>query len=131
MQNFSLEFWRKFIETNNDFSETCVIKNAIDDKMLDKLNAGIMEVLKNRLLTKEIDNGFRLYIEGNEQDDEYLKKLCETPPKTSENISDYTKRIFNKKFGFIINSGERHSDYISKTILNAVSPLIKLRIINF
>lgn len=127
MQNFSIDFWRDFIKTNNDFSETCVIKDAISKDMLNELNLGIMEVLSNRLTMKDINNGIRVYIEGKEQDDDYLKKLCETPPVKTDDIKSYTDRVFDKKFGFIINSGERHSDYIAYNILKAVKPLIDLK----
>ncbi|MDE5436409.1 hypothetical protein KRE40_06975 [Elizabethkingia meningoseptica] len=127
MENFSTKFWEDFIHANGNFTETCVIKNAITPKMLDDLNVGIMEVLKNRLTHRDIDEGFRVYIDGIEQKDEYLNELCTRPPKDTDDISSYTAGIFNKKFGFIINSGERHSDQISKNILQAVSPLIALK----
>lgn len=127
MDNFSIKFWKDFIKTNRDFTETCVIKNAIDSTMLDELNAGIMEVLRNRLVLKDINEGFRVYIEGIEQKEDYLNELCLTPPNKDDDITSYTSRIFDKKFGFIINSGERHSDYISKNILKAVTPLIGLK----
>ena len=100
MKNFSIDFWRDFLKTNNDFTETCVIKDAISSEMLNELNLGIMEVLSNRLSMKDINNGFRIYIEGKEQDDDYLKKICETPPLNSDNIKSYTDKIFDKKFGF-------------------------------
>ncbi|MDV2460303.1 hypothetical protein CMU96_13095 [Elizabethkingia anophelis] len=127
MDNFSIKFWKDFIKTNGDFTETCVIKNAIDSTMLYELNAGIMEVLKNRLVLKDVNEGFRVYIEGIEQKEDYLNELCLNPPNNEDDITSYTSRIFDKKFGFIINSGERHSDYISKNILKAVSPLIGLK----
>lgn len=127
MKKFSLSFWQDFIKTNCDFSETCVIKNAINPVMLDELNSGIMEVLKNRLTMKDINSGFRVYIEGLEQDDDYLNNLCLTPPNDDEDLTTYTSRIFDKKFGFIINSGEKHSDLISSNIINAVKPLIELK----
>jgi len=38
MENFSLKFWQYFINVNNDFSTTCVVKNAINFNMLNKLN---------------------------------------------------------------------------------------------
>ncbi|WPC14423.1 hypothetical protein LEQ04_07215 [Riemerella anatipestifer] len=75
MKNFSIDFWRDFLKTNNDFTETCVIKDAISSEMLNELNLGIMEVLSNRLSMKDINNGIRIYIEGKEQDDDYLKKF--------------------------------------------------------
>ncbi len=59
--------------------------------------------------------------------EDYLNELCLTPPNKDDDITSYTSRIFDKKFGFIINSGERHSDYISKNILKAVTPLIGLK----
>ncbi|OPC39842.1 hypothetical protein [Elizabethkingia anophelis] len=127
MDDFSIKFWKDFVKTNRDFTETCVIKNAIDSTMLDELNAGIMEVLRNRLVLKDINDGFRVYIEGIEQKEDYLNELCLTPPNKDDDITSYTSRIFDKKFGFIINSGERHSDYISKNILKAITPLIGLK----
>ncbi|WP_185097773.1 hypothetical protein [Elizabethkingia anophelis] len=41
MEDFSIKFWKDFVKTNRDFTETCVIKNAIDSTMLDELNAGM------------------------------------------------------------------------------------------
>lgn len=127
MKNFSSEFWKDFVKTNNDFSETCVIKDAIAPVMLDDLNEGIMELLRNRFQTKDVDQGFRVYIEGIEQKDQYLKDLCNNPPLENEDITSYTSRVFDKKFGFIINSGERHSDLIAKNILESVNPLVDLK----
>jgi len=86
-----------------------------------------MEVLKNRLTMKDIDNGFRVYIDGIEQEDDYLNNLCSTPPREEENITTYTNRIFEKKFGLIINGGERHSDLISNNIISAIQPLLELK----
>jgi len=127
MKNFSLKFWQSFINVNNDFSTACVVKNAINFNMLNKLNIGVMEVLKNRLTMKDIDNGFRVYIDGIEQEDDYLNNLCSTPPREEENITTYTNRIFEKKFGLIINGGERHSDLISNNIISAIQPLLELK----
>jgi len=127
MKNFSLKFWQNFINVNNNFSTTCVVKNAINFDVLNQLNIGVMEVLKNRLTMKDINNGFRVYIESVEQEDDYLNKLCLTPPQEDENITTYTNRIFDKKFGIIINGGEKHSDLISNNIINAIQPLLELK----
>jgi len=76
---------------------------------------------------KDIDNGFRVYIESVEQEDDYLNKLCLTLPTENENITTYTNRVFDKKFGIIINGGEKHSDLISNNIINAIQPLLELK----
>jgi len=84
-----------------------------------------MEVLIERFKLDQIGRGFRVYLDGKEQDDAYLKNLCKNIPELDENIIEYSKRVFNTKFGIIINSGEKHSDIISERIMNLMQPLIE------
>ena len=74
-----------------------------------------MEVLSNRLSMKDINNGFRIYIEGKEQDDDYLKKICETPPLNSDNIKSYTDSPLVSIIVITYNSGK----YVLETLESA------------
>lgn len=123
-KSFTEPWWENFLLSNNNFTEPCIIKNALDNNLIDILNKGVMEVLKSRLNLEHIRDGFRTYIEGEQQNDEYALALCKTPPLANENITEFTKRIFDKKFGLIINNGEKHSEIISEKIQNAVQPLL-------
>ncbi|MEZ7514489.1 hypothetical protein [Flavobacterium frigidarium] len=125
LNSFDNHFWEKFLKENENFTQTCVMKNAISDDLVDTLNKGVMEVLIERFKLDQIGRGFRVYLDGKEQDDAYLKNLCKTIPELDENIIEYSKRVFNTKFGIIINSGEKHSDIISERIMNLMQPLIE------
>lgn len=124
--NFTQDFWKKFLKTNENFSQACVIQNALTPELTAILHKGIMEVLINRLTKNDVDQGIRIYLNGKEQEDTYLKSLCHKPPKKNEDIVEYSKRIFDDKFGIIINSGEKHSDVISEKVIECVQPLIEL-----
>jgi len=117
-------FWENFLKSSNNFLETTVIKDAISESDISKLNQGVMDVIRNRLNLEDIEEGFRVYLNGKEQNEDYLKNLCKTPPTEDEDIEAYYKRMFNTKFGIIINSGERHSEAIAQIIGNAAAPLI-------
>ena len=124
---FSKEWWEKFLISNQNFSKTIVIKDVIDDQLTENLNLGVLEVLKERFRLNEVTNGFRVYIEGVEQREEFNKTLCETLPHLkNKNITEYCEKVFNQKFGIIINGGERHSEYIANNIYNAISPLMEI-----
>ena len=126
LEQFSKDYWENFITQNKGFSEACVLKDAMSPNLVNELNLGIMEVLKNRLSREDISDGFRVYIESKEQDDKYLLDLCKSPPNDGENIEEFAQRTFDKKFGIIINSGEKHSDRISENIIKSISPLIDI-----
>jgi len=125
LNSFDNHFWEKFLKENENFTQTCVMKNAISDDLVDTLNKGVMEILIERFKLDQIGRGFRVYLDGKEQDDASLKNLCKTIPELDENIIEYSKRVFNTKFGIIINSGEKHSDIISERIMNLMQPLIE------
>ncbi|WP_010521702.1 cupin domain-containing protein [Aquimarina agarivorans] len=124
---FSKEFWKEFIHSNNDFQKPCVVNNAIDCTLVKELNNGVLNVLQNRFKLSDVGDGIRVYIDGEEQSDQYLLSLCKNPPKKDENIEEFTSRIFDKKFGIIINSGEKHSTTIANKIRKAIKPLLAIK----
>jgi len=125
-ETFTKEWWVNFLKKNQNFTETCVFKDAISPQMVEILHKGVMEVLRERLTHKQYNDGFRIYLDGVEQDDDYYKNLAINPPKETEDILQYAQRTFDKKFGIIINFGEKHSDLIAENIRIAVAPLIEL-----
>jgi hypothetical protein len=124
VQSFSDTWWENFIETNKNFTQACVLKQAINPSLVNELNKGIIEVLNNRYKLKHLGEGIRVYIEGKEQNNNFLLDLSKNPPLENEDVITYLNRTFDKKFGIIINSGEKHSDIINHKILQAIQPLI-------
>lgn len=123
-KSFSTPWWTEFININQNFTQACVMKNCIDDDLLHKLHEGVVEVINTRFKVGDLGSGFRLYLDGVEQKDLFLKSLSENLFLDGETISEYAARTFKAKFAFIINYGEKHSDLISYNILNSVQPLI-------
>ncbi|MDO5616291.1 MAG: hypothetical protein Q4G16_08885 [Cruoricaptor ignavus] len=122
---FSSEWWDYFLSKNKKFTEPCVIKNCLNQNLVQNLTEGVFEMLKERYKIEHIHRGFRVYIEGVEQDNLFSRNLALNPPKKNENIIEYLEGIFDKKFGMIINSGEKYSDILSDTLLEKIRPLIE------
>ncbi|OJJ17503.1 hypothetical protein BKI52_26920 [marine bacterium AO1-C] len=126
IESFTQEWWKNFLQINQNFTETCVIEDVMNDELVEELQLGILQVLKERYKKDDIYDGFRVYLDGEEQNDSFLENLCKTPPLEGEDITAYTKRMFEQKFGIIINAGEKHSDIIANNIIKFLHPLMEL-----
>jgi len=126
LKSFTQEWWKDFLKINQNFTETCVIQDVMNEELVDELQLGILQVLKERYKRDDIYDGFRVYLDGKEQDERFLENLCTTPPQEGEDITAYTERMFDQKFGIIINSGEKHSDIIANNIIKCMHPLMEL-----
>lgn len=121
-------FWTSLLKRSNDLKKTCVVKNALAPELIQKLKNGAHEVLMNRTLHEELSQGFRLYLEGEEQTESFSKQFIQKNHILEhETIEQYTRRVFDKKFGMIINFAERHSDLLSHELIKHLSPLINLK----
>ncbi len=123
--SFNRDWWLNFIEKNASFTETSVYKNVLADSLVNTLNDGVFEMLQSRINRLDIENGFRLYINGEELPDSETRKLLKANPlKDGENIQEYSKRVFGDNFGIITNYGEKHSEILAEYILKTVQPLL-------
>ena len=121
---FNTKWWDEFLAKNKNFTEPCVMKDCLDQSYIDLLNNGIVEMLQERYKVQHVDRGFRVYVEGVEQNSDFCKNLSLNPPKENENLSNYFGSIFDKKFGMIINSGEKYSEIFADSLLIKLKPLI-------
>lgn len=125
--NFTKDWWFKFIEKNISFSETQVYKNVFSEELTTTLTNGVHEMLQSRINRFDIDSGFRLYLEGKEVSDENVRKIIEKNPlKDDVSIEQYCKRNFGNNFGIITNYGEKHSDILAEHILKTIRPLFDI-----
>ncbi|MEN9611602.1 MAG: hypothetical protein RLZZ628_2416 [Bacteroidota bacterium] len=110
-------FWDTFLEKNKHFTETCVYENIIKRADLELLSKETMNVIKELCRFRTNAYGFRIYIEGKEQDYNYLQAFYRNPPLDDEDITQYAQRIFpDKKFGMILNRCEKFSDKMATRI---------------
>ena len=67
MKNYlDKKYWQSFIDKNENFTTTCVLKDSFSNEDRDTLYNGVTETLYKRIHDKILDNGFRLYFEGDE-----------------------------------------------------------------
>lgn len=127
VQSFSTDWWSNFLDNSENFTKTKVCKNVISQEDVDVLNAEIIKILQDIYSHKTNQYGFRIYLEGAEQDNMYISKLFETSPTENETIENYTNRIFGKqKFGMILNRIEKFSEKVSNNILLKLQPLLDI-----
>ncbi|EMY3554043.1 hypothetical protein [Flavobacterium psychrophilum] len=124
-KSFSSEWWDDFLGESENFTKTNVFKDVISKDDVSLLNGEIIKVLQEIYTHKTNQYGFRVYLDGKEQDNTYMSKLFETPPTENETIEDYTKRIFDEqKFGMILNRTEKFSEKMAHDILLKIQPLL-------
>ncbi|MDB0616409.1 hypothetical protein [Tenacibaculum dicentrarchi] len=120
-------FWLNFIDVNENFNNTCVIKESFSDTDKNILFDSVREVLYKRINDKILDKGFRLYFEGEKLNKDSTKEFfLQNPPKMDEDIIEYCKRIFDKKFGIIMNNNEVFSEQLASRVFEMIKPLFDL-----
>ncbi len=121
------EFWLNFVDVNENFSDSCVIKDSFDENDKNILMNGVTETLYRRINDKNLFKGFRLYFEGEEISKENTDEFfLLNPPKENEDIIEYCKRIFDKKFGIIMNNNEAFSEKLASRVIEMMQPLFEV-----
>lgn len=128
MKNYlDKEFWLNFIDVNENFSDSCVIKDSFDETDKNILMNGVTETLYRRINDKNLFKGFRLYFEGEESSKENTDNFfLSNPPNANEDIIEYCKRIFDKKFGIIMNNNEAFSEKLASRVIEMMQPLFEV-----
>ena len=123
---FSLEWWNVFLKENENFTKTKVFKNVISTKDIVFLNGEIIKILQELYTLKTNKYGFRVYLEGKLQNNDFMTDLFENHlPFYNENITEYFDRVFSdKKFGMIINHTEKFSEDLAHNVLLKIQPLL-------
>ena len=120
-------FWLDFIDKTENFTNTCVFENSFSIEDRNTLYNGVTETLYRRINEKILDKGFRLYFEGEELNKEFTNTfLTQNPPKANEDIIDYCNRVFDKRFGIIMNNNEAFSEQLASRVLKMMSSLFEI-----
>jgi hypothetical protein len=125
VKSFSTEWWDNFLRDSGNFTKTKVYKDVISKDDVNLLKDEAVKILQEIYSHKTTNYGFRVYLDGKDQDNDYISKLFEKPPTEKEKIENYANRIFEKqKFGMIINRTEKFSEKVSHNILLKLQPLL-------
>ncbi len=122
-KSFSKKWWNQFNVDSRDLTIPIVAENAVKDDV-SKLKKGIYEMLQN-LENDEDFKPWRVWVDG-VQDKKLEKSLIKDPIKNENDLIPWQKRNFgDKKFGIILNDGQRYSDDVRETITNYFNPFLK------
>ena len=125
-QKFDSIWWDNFLLETKNMSETTVFKGCILKEETRLMQSYILEILSDLARMRTNKHGYRVYIEGVMLNNSEMKQIYDSPPLKDENLKDWSVRTFgNKKFGMIINQGERFNLDLSKSIALKLKPLLE------
>lgn len=125
--SFDKSFWKDFINLSDNFRTTCVINESFSKEDNDLLFKGVTEALYTRIKEKLVQDGFRIWKDDEQLSDIELKSFCEkNKPTEGEDLISYCNRVFDTKFGVILNNNESFSEKLATRISEFVAPLCDL-----
>ncbi|NHQ81107.1 hypothetical protein HA051_05860 [Chromobacterium vaccinii] len=123
---FSNTWWDKFITQTNSLNQPAVIKNAISQDRVESYKQSVMGILSQLGKLKTTQFGYRVYVEGRQLDFEEMEDFFERAPHDAETLEQWTDRVFGgKKFGIILNSGEKFDLKLTSEIAICLSPFFE------
>ncbi len=124
--NFNSDWWDSFLETTENMSKTSVFKNRINKQETSLMRSLVLEVLAEIGKLRTVQYGYRVYVDDKQLSFNEILPILDTPPMAEETIEEWSKRVFGeKKFGMIINVGEKFNLALSKLIALKVQPLLE------
>lgn len=123
---FSDEWWNEFLLETRRLSAPAVFANAIAPDRIAFLQQSVLSVVATLCRLRTVRYGFRAYADGRLLDRDEMQKVYDQPPLPDENLEGWTQRVFqDRKFGFIINAGEKFDEAFSRDIAIAMAPLLR------
>ncbi|SEM61421.1 hypothetical protein SAMN04488505_105190 [Chitinophaga rupis] len=117
VKKFSAEWWDNFLEVTQGQTKTAVFKNCMDKDETALLRSLVLDILKELCILRTVKYGFRAYVNGRIINTEEMGQIYDAPPLEGEDVETWSARVFgDKKFGMIINLGEKFNLQLSTII---------------
>ncbi len=121
---FNDEWWDTFIKETKNLTQTTVFKNCLTKQDTKEMRNFLVEILRDLSELRTNQYGYRVYEDGVILDDTEMNRIYDSPPLKNEPLEEWVKRTFgNKKFGMIINEGERFNMELSRKMALRTKPL--------
>lgn len=120
---YDTEWWDEFLVKTNNLTKTSVFKDCMNKDETKLLRTYILQVLQTLAKLRTTQYGYRVYVDGKQLDHTEMKLVYDFPPYDGEALEDWAKRVFGeKKFGMILNLGEKFNLALSKNIALKTQP---------
>jgi hypothetical protein len=126
-KTFSSDWWENtFLKTTDSFSKTSVLKNCLPKSETSIMRNDIMDIIRFLCELRTTQFGFRVFVSGKQLNRKQMNKIYDSPPKENETINSWADRTFkDKKFGMIINRGEKLNQELAKRMAYKITPLLQ------
>lgn len=123
---FSDAWWNEFLLETRRLSAPAVFANAIAPDRIAFLRQSVLNVVATICRLRTVQYGFRAYADSRQLDRDEMQWVYDHPPLAGESLETWTQRVFaDRKFGFIINAGEKFDEAFSQDIAIAMAPLLR------
>ncbi len=125
-QPFSDAWWNEFLLETRQLSAPAVFAKAIEPDRIAFHRQSVLNVVATLFRLRTARYGFRAYVDGRLLDRDEMEKVYDQPPAPGESLEAWCARAFqDRKFGFIINAGEKFDEAFSRDIALALAPLLR------
>ncbi|AXE35405.1 hypothetical protein [Chromobacterium phragmitis] len=124
-RRFDADWWTRFLTLNKHMSQPCVFSDALDAIQVRLMRRQVLDILAEVARIHQTKYGYRLWLDGRQVDD--LDEHFSQPPLADEDVESWVRRVFGeRKFGIILNRGEKFSAGLSQAIALILEPALKM-----
>lgn len=123
---FDKQWWENFLKNTNSLKKTNVFTDCMPSDETEEMRTGVLKIIRLIIKNKMPSFGFRLFIEGKTLTPKELDNFFETSaPEEDETFENWSERCFGgKKYGIIINRGEKFNPSLVEKIAKKIKPLV-------
>ncbi|MCV2353173.1 hypothetical protein LNV09_03255 [Paucibacter sp. B2R-40] len=126
LESFSDEWWSDFLLETKNLSAPAVFAKAIEPDRIAFYQRSALNVVATLCRLRTVQYGFRAYADGLLLDRDGMERVYDQPPSPGESLEAWSQRTFkDRKFGFIINAGEKFDEAFSQEVALAMAPLLR------
>jgi len=121
---FSPIWWGEFLTATENQTKTAVLTDCLEKVETALFRNYVLEILRTLAKLRTTKHGFRVYIDGLKLAENEMSKVYDFPPEEGETLEEWTVRVFGeKKFGMIINLGEKLNVDLANEVAKKMLPL--------
>lgn len=122
---FHSEWWEDFLKKTDNMSRPAIFKNCFAQNDMQSMRRDILDIVNTVSKLRTNKFGFRVYVEGTLLENNEMVEIYDSPPLERETVEQWSERVFgSKKFGIIMNQGERFNPDLSQSLALKLKPLL-------
>ncbi|MES2118788.1 MAG: hypothetical protein V4578_26710 [Pseudomonadota bacterium] len=123
---FSDSWWQRFQEQTGGLTRPSVFKDCLDEERIAFYQEAVLHIVRDLAALRTVQYGYRVYIDGRQLDSDEMEQIFDLPPAPGETFAAWVARAFGqRKFGMIINSGEKFHLGLMTDVAATLAPLFQ------